>query len=172
MTLRTYSQRSNESMRSAAIGQVWGVLLLLGGLAIGMGHLAGRAVGQAAAVAAVAVPRDPHLIDGIRFQVALMRDRGMIADIYDGRPGGRPTVVVVTDRYLGVGNLEAELHLYGGHYVGFADDYAWLINGHHDVRLVRVDGTEIGRRKGDVTDAQVQEIYRQNRRRLEREEPP
>jgi hypothetical protein len=41
------------------------------------------------------------------------------------------------------------------------------VHGHHNVRLVRDDGTEIGRKTGPFSDAQVQRVYTENRRRRE-----
>jgi len=143
-------------------------LLLLAGVVAGLAHLSGLAIrgvgGGDGTVAAGrdAPPRDPALVAGIRWQVQQMRDSGMIAAIHDGDP----TVAVVTPLYLAhAPDLEQDLPLYGGHFVGFAGDYAWLVNGTHRVRLVREDGTEIGRRDGSMSDEQVQGVYLENRRR-------
>jgi hypothetical protein len=143
-----------------------GTLLLVAGVVAGLARFGGLAIGgnpdDTAVAAALDSPRDPEGVAGIRWQVQQMMDRGIIVAIRDGDP----TIVVVTDRYLAlVAGREADLPLYGGHFVGFAGDYAWLVNGTHHVRLLRDDGTEIGRRTGRMSDAQVQSVYRDNRRR-------
>jgi len=118
-------------------------------------YLSARAIrsgaGHDAAVEGVDDSRNADAAAGIRFQVGQMRERGIVVAVRDGDP----TVVVVTDRHLAMvmADVERDLPLYGGHFVGFAGDYAWLANGMRRVRLLREDGTEIGRRDGPMSDA-------------------
>jgi hypothetical protein len=161
-------QAADAAAASSAVpaaARVCGVLLLVLAVAGGLAHVGGRAAvaGLDGAGASAAVARDPDLIEGIRRQVQQLKDRGMVVSIHDGDP----TVAIVTDEYVDFACDPEDLPLYGGYFVGFADEYAWLVNGTHNVRLVLEDGTEIGRRTGRLSDAQFREIYRENRRRLE-----
>ena len=156
--------------RVAVAGRVCGVMLVLAVLAAALAYVAGRAIHpDVTADAGISMlsdtpPRTPELTRGILWQVEQLKQRGMVAAIHDGSP----TIVVVTDRYLeSLPSLEHDLPLYGGHFVGFADDYTWQVHGHHNVILRHEDGTEIGRKTGPFSDAQVQQVYTENRRRLE-----
>jgi len=157
---------AGDAVHGPAAARACALLLLVAGVVAALGYVSGQAIrgsGEAAAAAGSDTPpRDPALVAGIRFQVEQMRDRGIVLAVHDGDP----TVVVVADCFLAsVGNVEQDLPLYGGHFVGFAGEYAWLVNGTHRVRLVRDDGTEIGRRDGPMSDAQVRGVYLENRRR-------